>query len=693
MKKRIRYFIILIAIFSMLPYFDSSASGPRSEYMLRSTADTDYETGSISTDSAYGYYEYVLDSYDVNIFVNEDNTFYITENIEAYFNIPKHGIYRKIPLKNEVVRLDGTISHNRAKISSINVNEAYTASNADGHKVIKIGNPDSTLTGPVNYIISYLYNIGKDTGKEYDELYLDIIGDEWDTAIGKVTFMITMPKEFDSEKLGFSRGATGSTDSSGIAYEVQGNVIRGSYNGVLQPGEGLTVRLELPEGYFKGAGTNVDLLMILSIVLPILFLLITGGMWFVFGRDNRVVETVEFYPPEGFNSAETGFLYKGKADQNDAVSLLIYLANKGYMKISEVEENSLFVKKKNFKLTKLKEYDGTNENERIFLSGLFNTPKKMNLADITGMIRKTVFKRPEDAYDMNGSNYRNDYGTFYETGGTEVEEVNGSDLYNSFYVTLDRIVANLNQKENRQTIFEKSSLGKGLLVGLMIIAVFILITVRPVVEFGGAGTLPFALIFPGIGFSVLAGMVFGKTPIPVKLFGLVWGLGFGGMPWGFLVLPALMADSMYLIAYVSGLVCIFLMVLLLKAMPKRTVYGNQLLGKIRGFRNFLETAEKPRLEALVMENPSYFYDILPYTYVLGVSDKWIRKFETIAMRAPDWYSGRDAFTMAAFGAFMGTTMKSASEAMSSRPSSSGSGSSSGGGSSGGGSGGGGGGSW
>lgn len=114
-----------------------------------------------------------------------------------------------------------------------------------------------------------------------------------------------------------------------------------------------------------------------------------------------------------------------------------------------------------------------------------------------------------------------------------------------------------------------------------------------------------------------------------------------------------------------------------------------MLGKIRGFRTFLETAEKPKLEALVLEDPTYFYNILPFTYVLGVSDKWIKKFEVIALSAPDWYDGNSTFNMISFGSFMDTTMKTATTSMSSSPSSGGSG----GGSSGGGSGGGGGGSW
>ncbi len=129
-------------------------------------------------------------------------------------------------------------------------------------------------------------------------------------------------------------------------------------------------------------------------------------------------------------------------------------------------------------------------------------------------------------------------------------------------------------------------------------------------------------------------------------------------------------------------------------MPKRTRYGNEILRKIKGFRNFLKTVEKDRLEAMVMQDPSYFYDILPYTYVLGVSNKWIKKFETISLQAPSWYDSPNVFDITTFKLFMNKTMKSAGNAMStSLSSSSSSGGFSGGGSSGGGSGGGGGGSW
>jgi uncharacterized membrane protein len=149
-------------------------------------------------------------------------------------------------------------------------------------------------------------------------------------------------------------------------------------------------------------------------------------------------------------------------------------------------------------------------------------------------------------------------------------------------------------------------------------------------------------------------------------------------------------DLSFIIQFIIQSLCMIALIVFLGIMKKRTEYGNEILGKIQGFKNFLEMAEKPRLEELVMENPEYFYDILPYTYVLGVSNKWMKKFEDIALEAPTWYYGYTDFSTHSFNRFMNSTYTSIGNAMSSSPSDSGS---SGGGFSGGGSGGGGGGSW
>lgn len=486
--------------------------------------------------------------------------------------------------------------------------------------------------------------------------------------IGNITFSITMPKSFDSSKLGFSAGRVGSTDSSKIKYSVSGNTITGNYNGILFENEALTVRCELPEGYFVGAGLDINLFNYIIYLFPIIFLLISILLWYKFGRDNQVVETVEFYPPEGFNSLEVGFLYKGEAGNQDVTSLLVYLANKGYIKIVETEEKSLFSKAKGFKFIKLKEYDGDNVNERLFLNGLF------------------AMGRPSENIDNQNS--------------TSTLEVTSVDLYDKFYITMANILLNINNKENKSKIFEKSASSKAKFIIYMIIATYCLITIPPVLEYG-ASNLLIALFFPGVGFTLMFKMLLDPkirnslsnklSSISVILFFIIWGLGFGGLPWATLVLPALQQDSIYLIGYIVGIVCVLGMVVCLTYLPKRTAYGNEILGKIEGFKNFLETAEKEQLEAMVTKNPTYFYNILPYTYVLGVSDKWIKKFEVISMQAPTWYDSPDAFDIATFGTFLNSTMSSVTSVMSYDSSSSSSGS--GGGSAGGGSGGGGGGSW
>lgn len=604
-----------------------------------------------SEDPAYKYYSYVLDAYDVKITVNEDNTLDIVETITAYFNQYKHGIFRTLPFKNTVIRADGTETNNRAGISNIYVSDKYTKSKENGNLMLKIGSQSITLKGEKKYTIKYRYNLGKDPLKDIDELYYNIIGSEWDTVIGNVTFTITMPKEFDASKLGFSSGEVGSTNNN-VEYKVTGNKIEGKHIGVLKSGNALTVRCELPEGYFVGAKQDVDYATLLMFIVPLFAFIIALLIWKKYGKDDQVIETVEFYPPNGYNSLEVAYLYKGTVENKDITSLLIYLANKGYIKITETDEQSLFTKSKGFEITKLKEYDGTNINERIFLDGLF---KRKNTVTVT-------------------------------------------DLYNRFYMTMNSIRSNINRKENRNKIFE-SSTGKkiGSLI-LLFLASLITIIAVPTLAFGELGevitTIVICLFYtPFYLIGIFAGM-----PKAMRIFWLGF-TGFHSMIF-FATTPLVMAlfnDLVYLGAFLFGLACIVGIAICIIHMPKRTPFGNEMLGKIGGFKDYLETAEKEKLESMVAKNPQYFYDILPFTYVLGISDLWIRKFEAIALQAPDWYSSSSGFNVDRFGTFMNSTMRSTQTAMSSSPSSSSSGGgssrSSGGGRSGGGSGGGGGGSW
>ena len=111
----------------------------------------------------------------------ENNTLEITEKASAYFNVSKHGIFRKIPTVNYVERADGSTGTVYAKVKNVSVNESYDAYTENNYYVIQIGDEERTVLGPHDYTISYSYVMGQDNGEGFDELYFNIIGAEWDT--------------------------------------------------------------------------------------------------------------------------------------------------------------------------------------------------------------------------------------------------------------------------------------------------------------------------------------------------------------------------------------------------------------------------------------------------------------------------------------------------------------------------------
>ena len=54
-------------------------------------------------------YTYNIEKYNVSIRVTPQNTYEITEKLTVNFKTEHHGIYRRIPLENEVGRDDGAV--------------------------------------------------------------------------------------------------------------------------------------------------------------------------------------------------------------------------------------------------------------------------------------------------------------------------------------------------------------------------------------------------------------------------------------------------------------------------------------------------------------------------------------------------------------------------------------------------------
>jgi len=129
------------------------------------------------------------------------------------------------------------------------------------------------------------------------------------------------------------------------------------------------------------------------------------------------------------------------------------------------------------------------------------------------------------------------------------------------------------------------------------------------------------------------------------------------------------------------------------AMPVRTRAGALGRMHVLGFQEFMNRADKDRLERM---GKDIFYKYLAYAIALDVVDHWSKTFEGIYKDPPSWYvpiGGYYAFSPVVFSRNLTTATSSLGSAMFSAPRASGGGASGGGGFSGGGGGGGGGGSW
>lgn len=638
----------------------------------------DDDDDDIFNDNYNNLYDYYIESYNVDINVSNDNSYDIKETIVAYFNKEKHGIIRNIPTRNTVTRTDGSTNTNRAKITNVNVNEKYSLSRGADEVKLKIGDAGTVLTGRHTYQISYTYNIGNDKLKDADEFYLNLIGNQWDTNINKLTFTITMPKDFDTNKIGFSAGKYG---TSGIPkdgyfnYSVKNNVITGTYNKTLPPNNGFTVRITLPDGYFEKQKLKITIFDFIAICLPIILGIIAFSQWEKYGKDEKIVETIEFNPPDNMNSLDVAYAYKGKANSNDVVSLLIYLANKGYIKIKVEETGSKLLKSKSYKIIEVKKYDGNDENERLFLERLFK----------------------------NGTIYRTENNNVFRC-------VTKSDLEERFYKTVNEIIDNENTSEFKNKIFEKGVWNRAKKIIILSLLVILTMSIGPLLNGTRIKTTVIAnlvLVAITMLFYLFAlSSKFNNTRVKNIIILFVISF-FASFSFVFVILYDIVSEiiinmnKLGLIELGIQVISLIFIMILVTLMKRRTKYGTEVLGRILGFKTFLKTAEKEKLETLVNQDPEYFYNILPYAYVLGVSDKWIKNFETISLMPPEWYVGNDSYyDYHTFSSNYNYLMRTSANAMTSRPSSSDSYSSfsggsfsGGGGFSGGGSGGGGGSSW
>lgn len=72
-------------------------------------------------------------------------------------------------------------------------------------------------------------------------------------------------------------------------------------------------------------------------------------------------------------------------------------------------------------------------------------------------------------------------------------------------------------------------------------------------------------------------------------------------------------------------------------MLKKNEKGRALYKELKGFKRFLEKADKAEIAALLEKDPAYYDKTLPYAVAFNLTSKWSKRFEPLLLTAPSWY--------------------------------------------------------
>jgi hypothetical protein len=522
----------------------------------------------------------------------------------------RRGIYRDIPITmtsdaGTRIRIDLDVE----AVTRDGAPEPFRVERMGEFQRIWIGDPDEFISrGEHRYTIRYsMDRMARPAAGGGDELYWNATGNYWDFPILSSVARVTLPQGAVLENLAAYTGETGSTERAvAITRESDTTAIFRTQR-ELGPGEGMSFAVSFPSGivaYPQGADALLqatsDLREIWVPILAVLALFAFNFLtWWRIGRDPPTGTIIPlFYPPEGFSPALTHYVHKWG------------FANSGW----------------------------TAMTAAIFALGVkglvtIDNPGKTLTVTATG-------KTPEEKLPV-GEQVLFDY--FASRGAVTFDKANGLELASRRSQFTGAIT-----RENRARWFNNH---RGFVALSVVLAVLVLVgmVALDVLE----PIWLFLTFFAGVFLGVVGGAVFSilkSGNVLGRVIGIVFaGIFVSNLLGGGLAVIGTLSINTAAIAAASIVVITVVFAVLMRA---PTVQGRKVMDKIEGFRLYLDTAEKNRLNIdgeppLTVER---FERILPYAIALGVEKPWSEHFEAELARStadasqtysPAWYSGRN----------------------------------------------------
>lgn len=571
-----------------------------------------------------GDYKYEFDRYEVTYDIGADCEIYVTEIIKVnYLGRNSTGFIRDIPtdagaqVKN--VKVEGL------ELLSGDTHVPYEVRiDSNDFISVDIGDYIGKYLHSETYKLTYLYCIAN-TYVNSGELSLDPIGTGNECKINSAEVTLILPEGYIDGSAVRYVGALGADTTGDTNYttEVQNGrtVIKTSCEG-LHEYEGITFDLKFTKGAVK---PYFDFTPYYFVIAAAALLAVIVCVRLLFFNKNNLTPIVNFEAPDGMDPLLMGKLIDNKVNSEDVTALIFYWADKGYLKINlDNKDNPAIIKIKNLPGT------ATNYEQTVF-AGLFR----------------------------NG------------------DSVTTNDLKYVFYSTFERATALVDSTAHG--LFMSSSIGVSIIFALLC---GIFLGLAPML-LGIIGIAPSLIYFYGFLAIIPALVLYGLTE--TVMYNKLKNKGRKNIIYLSLIALGVLVCSTVFTLVIPGslmpllpkfLLCVlcFSAVAASVGIISRTREYTQQLNGIVGFRNFILYAEKDKLEALLEDDPQYYYHVLPYAQVLNVSDKWQEKFKDITVAPPAWATMSTLDTMFDFmiiNSLIRRSMISITTGMISRPSSAG----------------------
>lgn len=312
-------------------------------------------------------------------------------------------------------------------------------------------------------------------------------------------------------------------------------------------------------------------------------------------RLKRALKPIEFYPPRGYSPIDVmNKYYSHRLRSHEIINpLMLYWASRGFITIEEDCKRGL-------KITKLKELE---------------PPDNMPGGEEGEVVRKNFAEEKKFFDGIFEASIE-----FYTLAAhSSIKNVNKSFMES----------CKQNAKARRT---QRTDWLSGLCLVLAVLSIIAITLINYAVYDGGG--IYAIMLFPIISIGLERAMQ-GGEPVEQMIkypFIAVWG----GAPYAVVLWSVPYTSAVTLCI---GMVASFATVFISKWIDIRSDKDIEIYGRICAFKQFLLDAEKDQLETLIEENPNYYFDILPYCYILKITNKLKSKFDKITTDGPSWYLG------------------------------------------------------